>query len=174
MCIRDRYLKPEQPPGNTLTRSPAVSTGTFSAAMNFCTSATAASERPRLKPVVACSVALMCPTPEGAGSMGTVRYRTAESQRSTVNGRLSTGDRWPTALQCLDDAVSDVPSHGTPSLVVPGRVDPVAEQYNHQIARRINPDGRSGETGMAEAVLARDPLAAAAESRGCIPPVSYT
>ena len=39
------YLKPAQPPGNTETLNPAVSTETSSALMNFLTCATASSVR---------------------------------------------------------------------------------------------------------------------------------
>src|SRR6266480_2992560 len=52
------YLNPEQPPGITPTRSPAVSRGTFSSARNFFTSAAARSVRVRVTVVVCCVVAI--------------------------------------------------------------------------------------------------------------------
>jgi len=44
------YLKPEQPPGSTLTRRPADSAGTCSWVMNFWTSSAARLVRTREKP----------------------------------------------------------------------------------------------------------------------------
>src|SRR5688500_20328757 len=46
------YLKPEHPPGSTLTRSPATAGSTCSASMNFSTSSTARGVRMIWIPVV--------------------------------------------------------------------------------------------------------------------------
>ncbi len=54
------YLNPEQPPGSTETRSPAVSTGTCSAAMNFRTSSAALSVRMSWNSVVCACWSCSC------------------------------------------------------------------------------------------------------------------
>src|SRR5207248_9628087 len=55
------YLNPEQPPGNTPTRRPAVSGATCSSAMNFLTSAAALSVTVSVMGVAFCVVAMMYP-----------------------------------------------------------------------------------------------------------------
>src|SRR2546422_1080483 len=52
------YLNPEQPPGSTAMRSPAVSGETFSSAMNFLTSTAAGSVTVRVMGLVRCVVAI--------------------------------------------------------------------------------------------------------------------
>src|SRR6266508_3862632 len=52
------YLNPEQPPGSTAMRSPAVSGATFSSAMNFLTSTAAGSVTVRVMGLVCCVVAI--------------------------------------------------------------------------------------------------------------------
>src|SRR5437899_7951469 len=55
------YLNPEQPPGSTPTRRPAVSGATCSSAMNFRTSAAALSVTVSVMGVAFCVVAMMYP-----------------------------------------------------------------------------------------------------------------
>src|SRR5690242_2879803 len=55
------YRNPEQPPGSTPTRRPAVSGDTCSSAMNFLTSAAALSVTVSVMGVAFCVVAMMYP-----------------------------------------------------------------------------------------------------------------
>ena len=60
------------------------------------------------------------------------------------SGTCVEGDNDPVGYLCPD---------WTPAIVLPGGMDPIAQQYDGQAPVRVDPDGGPGEPGMAKGVF---------------------
>src|SRR5687768_12348967 len=149
------YLKPEHPPGSTLTRSPATAGSTCSASMNFSTSSTARGVRMIWIPVVlACSSTVL------------IVHLLGVPQESYEDRR--TGSTLHFRCQKTNHGVGDRDPEGKDSGIVPGGVDPVGQQDDDQAAPGVGPHAGAGESGVAVAPRAKQG-SGAASGRGCIP-----
>src|SRR5262250_2924582 len=73
-----------------------------------------------------------------------------------------------TCLEGSDDPVGHLAPDWTPAGVVPGGVDPIAQEYDGEAAVRVDPDRGAGESGVAKGVF-RKAIPGAASFRRCVP-----
>src|SRR5258705_1467922 len=165
------YLNPEQPPGSTAMRSPAVSGETFSSAMNFLTSTAAGSVTVRVMGLVCCvvAIAILQSRANLDSSFGQVNSLPRGCRHYAPNARRLGGRRPLLPVQRRRRSVLQEP--GQPehyrvlslrekrALVAGGHVDGGDHVRRGHAARRHRPGGaprRRGELAVVEPAHERD------------------